>query len=163
MARPTLPVVVALLMLGAARSTAYAQAAPDASASAATTYNTVQDTYRDWYAYNTCQHENVHLTANQHVVRSIIRNGSSTLSVYHLSYSDGKGVGVTTGLTYTVSGEMQQVTFSEPPNSSYDFVVNNRLNGQGVTPDLWLHQVKTATWTGSTWTITAKADTLICR
>ena len=163
MSRRTLPVLAALLFVGAAHSTAYAQAAPNSSGSGAATYNAVQDTPRDWYAYNPCQQEAVHLTATQHVVRSIVRNGTSTLSVYHLSYSDGRAVGVTTGLTYFLSGEAQQVTLAESAGSSSDFIINNRLDGQGTTPDMWLHQVKTATWDGTTDTISTKADTLVCR
>ena len=162
MSRSTLSVLAALLMLGAAHSTTYAQA-PDGPASGATTYNAVQDIARDWFAFNPCQHEAVHLTATQHVVRSIVRNGGQTLSVYHLNYSNGRGVGATTGLSYTLSAAEQQVTLAESVGGSYDFVINNRLNGQGTTPDMWLHEVQTASWDGSKYTMTTKADTLICR
>lgn len=164
MSRRTLSVMAALLLVGGAHSTAYAQAPQgDPASSGASTYSNVQDTPRDWYAYNMCQHESIHITANEHVVRSIIRDGSSTLSVYHLSYSNAKAVGVTTGLTYTIAAVEQQVTFAETAGSSYDFVLNERLNGQGSTPDLWWHQVKTVSWDGSKYTMTTKSDEMTCR
>ena len=164
MSRRTLPVLAALLMLGAAHSTASAQTPQgDPPSAGASTYSNVQDASRDWYAYNPCQHESIHISATEHVVRSIVRNGGSTLSVYHLSYSNAKAVGVTTGLTYIIAAEEQQVTFAETPGSSYDFVLNERLNGQGSTPDLWWHQVKTVSWDGTKYTITTKSDEMTCR
>ena len=164
MSSRTLPVVAALLMIGASRSTAYAQAPQaDSASSSVTTYNNVQDLSRSWYAYNMCQQESIHITATEHVVRSIVRNGGSTLSVYHLSYSNAKAVGVTTGLTYTIAADEQQVTFAEGNGSSYDFVLNERLNGQGSTPDLWMHEVQNVTWDGTKYTITSKSADMTCR
>lgn len=165
MSRPTLPVVAALLMLGAAHSTAYAQTPQsDPPSSAASTYSDVQDFPVNSFAYNSCQQEMIHLTGTEHVVRTTVRDGALTKSVYHLSYSDTKAVGVNTGLTYIVAAQEQQVTFAETGvTSSYDFVLNERLNGQGSTPDLGWHMVQTATWDGSKYTITTKSSNLTCK
>lgn len=164
MSRHTLPVLAALLMIGAAHSPAYGQAPQgDPATSGSSTYNAVQDTPRQWYAFNPCQQESIHITATEHVVRAIVRNGGSTLSVYHLSYSNAKAVGLTTGLTYTIAAVEQQVTFAESTGSSYDFVLNERLNAQGSAPDLWWHQVKTVTWDGSKYTVDTKSNDMTCR
>jgi hypothetical protein len=156
--RPTLPVLAALLLIATAHSTAYAQ-----GASGVTLYHSMQDTTRDWFAYNPCLHENMHFSATQHSAMRVVRNGNSTLSMFRLNYSNGTGVGVTTGLTYILTADEQEVTLSGGPSGSSDFVLNNRLTGQGVTPDIWLHQVKRTTWDSSGYTITAKADTVMCR
>ena len=165
MSRPTLPVLAALLMLGAAHSTAYAQAPQaDSASSAVSTYSSVQNFPVNSFAFNSCQAEMIHVTGTEHVVRSIVRNGSSTMSIYHLSYSDTRAVGVKTGLTYIVAAQEQQVTFAETGvSSSYDFVLNERLNGQGSTPDLGWHMVQTVSWDGSKYTITTKSSEMTCR
>jgi hypothetical protein len=164
MSRPTLPVLAALLMLGAAHSTAYAQAPSDPSGSGATTYSDVQDFAVNSFAFNSCQDEMIHITGTEHVVRQIVRDGASTKSVYHLSYSDTKAVGAKTGLTYIVAAGEQQVTFADGSgNSSYDFVLHERLNGQGSTPDLGWHMVQTATTENSKYSITTKSSQLTCK
>jgi hypothetical protein len=165
MSRPTLPVVAALLILGAAHSTAYAQAPQaDPPSGPAAAYSDVQNFPVNSFAFNSCQAEMIHLTGTEHVVRTTVRDGASTKSVYHLSYSDTKAVGVKTGLTYIVAAQEQQVTFAETGvSSSYDFVLNERLNGQGGTPDLGWHLVQTAAWDGSKYTITTKSSELTCR
>lgn len=165
MSRPTLPVLAALVMIAAAHSTAYAQAPQaDSASSSVTTFNSVQDLAVNSFAFNQCQAEMIHLTGTEHVVRNIVRDGATTKSVYHLSYSDTKAVGVKTGLTYIVAAQEQQVTFAETGvSSSYDFVLNERLNGQGSTPDLGWHMVQTATWDGSKYTITTKSSELTCK
>lgn len=162
----TLSVVVALFMVGTMHSTAFAQAAQpsDPAASPATSYSDVQNFAVNSYAYNSCQTEMIHLTGTEHVVRHTVRDGATTKSVYHLSYSDTKAVGVKTGLTYIVAAQEQQVTFAETGvSSSNDFVLNEQLNGQGSTPDLAWHMVQTATWDGSKYTITTKTNELTCR
>ena len=64
MSRRTLPIFAALFMLGTAHATAFAQAAqPSDPSNGATTYSNVQDASRDWYAYNPCQHESIHIRA----------------------------------------------------------------------------------------------------
>lgn len=166
MSRPTLPVVAALLMLGAAHSIAYAQASQpsDPSSGGATSSSDVQNFPVNSFAFNACQAEMIHLTGTEHVVRHTVRDGDVSKSVYHLSYSDTKAVGVKTGLTYIVAAQEQQVTFVEADgSSSYDFVLNERLNGQGSTPDLGWHMVQTAVSNGSTYTITTKSNDLTCR
>jgi hypothetical protein len=153
-------------MVGTMHSTAFAQGAQpsDPPASPATSSSDVQNFAVNSYAYNSCQTEMIHLTGTEHVVRHTVRDGATTKSVYHLSYSDTKAVGVKTGLTYIVAAQEQQVTFAETGvSSSYDFVLNEQLNGQGSTPDLGWHMVQTATWDGSKYTITTKTNELTCR
>ena len=165
MSRRTLPIFAALFMLGTAHATASAQAAqPSDPSNGATTYSDVQDFPVDSYAFNACQAEMIHLTGTEHVVRHTVRDGSTTRSVYHLSYSDTKAVGVKTGLSYIVSAGEQQVTFVESGvSSSNDFVLHERLNGQGSTPDLGWHMVQTASWDGSKYTVTTKSNEVTCK
>lgn len=151
-----IPLAVAVVFLAAsARSTASAQ-----SASAT---NVTIDLPIDAYAYNPCQGERVHVVGTQHLARTSITRGSSTLMVLHISYSNTTGTGMTTGDKYVLSTAAQEILRVDEPVWTEDFVSNGQLIGEGTTPNLGLHTLQTFSFDGSHYTSTTKKYEVTCR